>query len=405
MYNHLSPKRIALVRNATCVDGGSNPFSGGSWTFDANLGDLVAAPCPFPYAPSALATSSDFAGDDYTTCNVIYADLIWPHHTVACSAYGFLALVLTAVYVRYFFTMNGRRSAAMRALGTTFPIQKIYLLGALASFAAALMCVDLEGYGGRYPVWAYSLLLEVATGLVHCALFVLMTLWIRMAQRRSDPWRDAWLGRLQYASGGLVTVCQGVGWFIFLYIVTCATTSLVYVHAWPSFFSWRASRMISSRPLTMFLPSTFFLSPLTCSPAGGRDVRGARVGGVPGAALRLQERDPDGSQAHLPRDLRSGLGGRRHLDGCQAPTSHQCHRSGWRTGAFGHSFGPAPEQRQRRQLRVHHRPGHGGGAGAAGNDDAGAGVNGARGLGKERPARPHLARHLPVRAARAREPC
>eukprot|EP00613_Pedinella_sp_CCMP2098_P009382 CAMPEP_0171649460 /NCGR_PEP_ID=MMETSP0990-20121206/36823_1 /TAXON_ID=483369 /ORGANISM="non described non described, Strain CCMP2098" /LENGTH=400 /DNA_ID=CAMNT_0012227395 /DNA_START=212 /DNA_END=1415 /DNA_ORIENTATION=- len=91
----------------------------------------------------------------------------------------------------------------LKVTGKTKPMEKVYILGALAAFANGLACVDMKGWAGVYTLAAQQVLVELSAGFLHCALFILMTMWISISQTKNSRNRTIWLERLQYFCGAV----------------------------------------------------------------------------------------------------------------------------------------------------------------------------------------------------------
>jgi hypothetical protein len=200
----------ASVASAVCDSSSVNPLSGsaGQWAFGGlEVDDTVPFYCPHPYAPNFLALkTSSFHGNDVAHCNTLYSELIAPHHLAACLTYIGLSLAFAGLYLRFTLIMDRKRDPHMKVSGKTKPMQKVYLFGVLAALANALACVDMKGWAGIYTLPVQQVFVELSGGFLHCALFILMTMWISISQTRNSVWRTLWLERLQYGCGALSVI-------------------------------------------------------------------------------------------------------------------------------------------------------------------------------------------------------
>lgn len=210
----LSQPLIYRIRNATCDAGDVNPLSSksGEWLFYTEYPDLAAhSPCRHPWAPNSLAMkNTKFEGDDNAHCNVSFANLVYPNHLIACVVYTAVSLILCGIYMKFAYITDRKRTPAMRALGETKPMQKIYYFGVVASLVNALSCIDMKGWAGIYSLPTQQVLVEVAVGLMHCGLFILTTMWVSISQLKSSKTRTRRLETLQYVSGFVCTVAGAV---------------------------------------------------------------------------------------------------------------------------------------------------------------------------------------------------
>ena len=204
----LSAEDAATVANATCSRG-SSPFSdSGEWNFFPDGAAVWRPPCHVPFAPNSLAVpkSNPYAGDDFFSCDTTYAQLVYPHHLVACIVYGAMSLFFAVIYYRFAMIVDKSRTPAMRATGTTKPMQKVYGLCCLASTVSLMSCVDIKGWAGIFSLPVQQFFVELSVGLVHCALFILTSMWISMSQKRGSRKLNRWLTLGQYACGVAATL-------------------------------------------------------------------------------------------------------------------------------------------------------------------------------------------------------
>ena len=177
--SRLDARGAALVRNATCAEAGH-------WSFPG-LAEEDRPLCPFPFAPNLLARGA-FAGGNDRRCDTTYGDLLWPHQTAAGCAYGAASLALAALYLSFHQHMEAQRTPAMRAGKTTNSMQKVYAFNFLSALFSAAANVDVRGFRGNLPPWAYQAFVELSGAMLHCALFVLMV-GVAMAERVRIPGR------------------------------------------------------------------------------------------------------------------------------------------------------------------------------------------------------------------------
>jgi hypothetical protein len=63
---------------------------------------------------------------------------------------------------------------------------KVYLFGVLGALCNAVSSIDLKGWALLYTLPEQQFVLELAGGLMHFGLFILMTTWISIAQVSSE---------------------------------------------------------------------------------------------------------------------------------------------------------------------------------------------------------------------------
>mmetsp|Transcript_7275 Transcript_7275/g.13580 ORF Transcript_7275/g.13580 Transcript_7275/m.13580 type:complete len:520 (-) Transcript_7275:258-1817(-) len=203
----LNAEDQTLIETAICDSSSVNPLSGssGQWAFGGKeVNEREAFFCPHPFAPDYLAIpTSSYHGDNVARCNTLYSQLVFPHHLAACLCYICMSLVFVGIFGYYAYVMHLRRDMHLKVTGKTKPMEKVYVLGALAAFANGLACVDMKGWAGVYTLAAQQVLVELSAGFLHCALFILMTMWISISQTKNSRNRTIWLERLQYFCGAV----------------------------------------------------------------------------------------------------------------------------------------------------------------------------------------------------------
>jgi len=92
-------------------------------------------------------------------------------------------------------------------------MQKIYGFAFLALCFNSISSVDLQAWGDRLSPVVEQALIEISTGFLHCGFFILMTMWISIAETNGNPkysWRREFFQNLACVIAFVGGVLSGI---------------------------------------------------------------------------------------------------------------------------------------------------------------------------------------------------